>query len=364
MKHPLNSANGDFRTQAFAEHKSSEHEFRTHTPGEQSRNGRLAEHVAALSTLHNLVLAEVFCAQPETLTVTELFQRTHGQFTASGLLDFTRAVVRLEEDGLLAPVSPRAPGEGRAGNDGTRRVEPLTKQVAAEGGWAPLAIGGSASQPRDGADLTSCGAPQQRRERCIKSAITPKGELYLFSQLLLGLLPDEALGKLAKSGIADGPAPLVEPTSGPAVDHTLRHAPAESEGNSGDAAPKLTSPLSAYFLAGNGKLTPHGDTSAPAPETARADTQSESANLSTEYLPSLMEQLFPEIFGTATRLEDVCHCGELAHRTCPCGARTCHNHFYDGEGNLARRDHAGFCTECVDLIREEAAGIARYGRTQ
>ena len=78
----------------------------------------------------------------------------------------------------------------------------------------------------------------------------------------------------------------------------------------------------------------------------------------------VMEQLFPEIFYTAKRLDDVCHCGELAHRTCPCGARTCHNHFYDGDGNLARRDHAGFCAECVDLIREEAAGIERYGRAQ
>jgi hypothetical protein len=83
-----------------------------------------------------------------------------------------------------------------------------------------------------------------------------------------------------------------------------------------------------------------------------------------EDTPSLMERLFPDIFDTAKRLEGTCHCGEPACRTCPCGARTCHNHFYDGEGNLVRRDHAGFCGECVDLIREEAAGIERYGRTQ
>jgi hypothetical protein len=80
--------------------------------------------------------------------------------------------------------------------------------------------------------------------------------------------------------------------------------------------------------------------------------------------PSLMEQFFPEIFDPAKPLEDACQCGEPAQRTCACGAQICANHFYDGDGNPARRDQSGFCGECVDLIREEAAGIERHGKTQ
>ncbi len=239
MDHPMNSANSDFRTQAFRDRESREHDFRTYTQNGQSRNGCPAENADFFPALHNLVLAEVFRAHPETLTITELFQRTHGQFTASGLLNFTRAVVRLEEEGLLEPVFPQESSEDCAGTHGVRLTGSSNAEDAAEGGCAPQV---SSSQ-------VSC-------------------------------------------------------------------------------------------------------------------SRSESADLDAEHLPSLMEQLFPEIFGTAKRLADVCQCGELAHRTCPCGARTCHNHFYDGDGNLARRDHNGFCGECVDLIREEAAGIERYGRTQ
>jgi hypothetical protein len=184
------------------------------------------------------------------------------------------------------------------------------------------------------------------------------------------------IGVTSESGIAGGLTPVVKTTSGHAVAQNLAHAPEGPDGNGGDVAPKLTSPLSTYCCpTGDDHDGVPGKDVAPRTCSAREDTvastpraftrgeQRESLQGHGEDSPSVMEQLFPEIFGAAKRLEDVCHCGELAHRTCPCGARTCHNHFYDGEGNLARRDEQGFCGECVDLIREEAAGIERFGRT-
>src|SRR6266478_5037429 len=137
MNHPMNSANSDFCTQPFGDREASEHDFRTHTPNGQSRNGRPAENAGLFSALHNLVLAEVFRAQPKTLTITELFQRTHGQFTASGLLNFTRAVVRLEEEGLLEPVFPQESSEDFAGAHGVRLTGSSNAEDAAEGGCAP-----------------------------------------------------------------------------------------------------------------------------------------------------------------------------------------------------------------------------------
>ena len=245
------------------------------------------------------------------------------------------------------------------------------------------------------------------------------------------------IGVASESEIADGLTPVVKTTSGHAVAQNLAHAPEGPDGNGGDVALELTSPLSTYCsatggdddggpgsdddgglrkddaleedgppgqaalqnkknvqenTAGGGCATRMwiGAASNPTPSknqkragwrTQRAENK--DAALEKDALEedapeedgppdsaSVMERLFPEIFGAAKRpraaeqSEDICHCGELAQRTCPCGARTCHNHFYDGEGNLARGDEQGFCAECVDLIREEAAGIERCGRTQ
>src|SRR5689334_21647765 len=99
-----------------------------------------AQDKAPLPVLHNLILAEVFHAKPEALTVTEIFRRTTPKITASGLLDFSRAVVRLADEKLLEPVNSTEFHEGHPGRMG----------------------------------------------RIIKTAISSKGEMYLLSLLICG----------------------------------------------------------------------------------------------------------------------------------------------------------------------------------
>ena len=107
MNRPTNPANVNSKTHGPGEHTCRTHHSPTPTTNGQNADCRPDENAWPFPVLHNLILAEVFHARPEALTVTELFQRTHGRFTASGLLEFARAVVWLEEEGLLEPVAPQ-----------------------------------------------------------------------------------------------------------------------------------------------------------------------------------------------------------------------------------------------------------------
>lgn len=59
---------------------------------------------------------------------------------------------------------------------------------------------------------------------------------------------------------------------------------------------------------------------------------------------SLIERLIPKTLPDA----DFCHCGQPAVHTCPCQAKVCVAHLYDGEGQHVEAQ--GFCSACVDLI--------------
>ncbi len=251
MSHSINPADVNFRTQNFRTHDPGKHNLKsaTRTGNERNADCRAIENTGPSLALHNLVLTEVFHARAEALTVTELFQRTHGRFTVSGLLEFTRAVVWLEEEGLLEPVFPQ---ELAGSKEKAERhfSESTSKQVAAGGGCAPLLKDNCGPQPKDicAPQPNDICASRQSTERCIKSAITAKGEMYLFGQTQPGAAAVHSskattLHNSAKSEIADGLTLVAEPTSQHMVEQTLEPAPEAPDGNGGDAAPKLTSPL-------------------------------------------------------------------------------------------------------------------------
>lgn len=280
--------------------------------------------ITTLTPLRNLILASCFNAR-QSLKAEEIFISVPLKHRAVGLFSFARTVLDLEAEGYL-------------------KSEP----------------------PDEGQFFT-------------KSAITKKGIQYVLSALLMGEIPEDALPDL----------PL-------AVVDTADAHPPMSVGNGGGDAPNGSSPLE--DSCGHGEQgdpateasvsavfeTPAGmNFAAPVANTSlvtdlhggsegelvgNADSLSKSMENGSGSAtvgagsPSIIEALFPEIYATAKRLEDVCECGELAHRTCPCGARTCWNHMYASDGSLADRNQMGFCRDCTEAIQEEQAGIERYGR--
>lgn len=71
------------------------------------------------------------------------------------------------------------------------------------------------------------------------------------------------------------------------------------------------------------------------------------ANIPTDSQISLIERLIPKTLPDA----DLCQCGQPAVHTCPCQAKVCVAHLYDGEGQHVEAQ--GFCGECVTLIQTQ-----------